>query len=200
MTSRDQGLPPKPDPNTGEPRPPKAPTYGRAGLENASQGKAPSPPRGCSPTLEWHVESNASQLVASIIVGLLMMAVFFVAKGTSWVGIWWIWALIIITPAIPYWGLRGTFYAAGSDWLRTKHGWVNTYDLILIRLDITTKVVLTLQDSTKRGVSVDITGVQINRRIWNLVYNGMLHSIANGTATDVNSYAKKVLKLPSPNR
>jgi hypothetical protein len=75
---------------------------------------------------------------------------------------------------------------------------VNTYDLVRIKLEVTTRARLTLQDSTKRGVAVDVTGVQLNRRLWNLVYNGMLHSIANGTATDVSTYAQGALKLPKP--
>ncbi len=199
MVSQDQVLPPQPDPTTGEPRPPKAPTYGRAPNEtDASQGKPPSPPRGCSRALEWHIESNRKYLQAALWVVLLELVVFTVAEGLTWVGLWWVWVLIAVTPAIPYFGLRGTFYAAGTDWFRSKGGWVHTYALTTIRLEVSTKAVLTLQDTAGRGITVDITGIQINRRLWDLVYNGMRHSIVIGTATDVSNYAQSVLKLPKP--
>lgn len=199
MTSRNQGMPQKPDPVTGEPRPPKAPIYGRAAeYTDTSEGKAPKPPGGCSPTLEWHTESNASNLLASAFVALLMIAVLLLAEGVSWVGYWWVWVAVVVIPLIPYWVMRGSFRAAGAGWLRTDRGWVDTYDIILIRLEVTTKSVLTLQDSTKRGVTVEIGSLQSNRRLWDLVYNGMLCSIENGVTTEVNAYAQKVLKLPAP--
>ncbi|OLT48255.1 hypothetical protein BJF85_13665 [Saccharomonospora sp. CUA-673] len=83
-------------------------------------------------------------------------------------------------------------YAAGADWFmvrrtrwgRTAHRWVDLYELTRIdarflgggfHLDLTDK---------DGGVSVTFPEVQADRRIWDLIYNGIVHSVANGATID----------------
>jgi hypothetical protein len=114
VAAQEKALPPMPDPVSGQPRPPNAPVYGRVPDEaDGSGGKAPSPPRGSSPTLEWHVETGAKHVKAALFGGAVMIAVFFVAAGTDWVGYWWMWLAVVGVALILYFGMRGRFMRRG---------------------------------------------------------------------------------------
>jgi hypothetical protein len=190
-------LPPKPDITTGTPRPPRAPLYGSSNDSNHDPAAAtPRPPDGCGRTLEWYVVSNRSVWTGGLFVIVLFIVFFTVFFGFSWMSTWWMWAIIAATAGAIVFGIRGTFYAAGADWLRTRDGWVNTYDLVEVKMNLNgTKIDLFLKDASGRATNNPIADLQANHDLWDLVYNGIQHSAANGA--DVNAYARGALKLNS---
>lgn len=188
-------LPPKPDPATGSPRPPRAPVYGTPD-NRAHNPAAPRPrhPQGCGPTLEAYVLSPWSAWSGGLFVVVLFVGAFTLFGGLSWVSLWWMWVLIVAVAAAIVFGLRGTFCAAGSDWLKTQHGWVKTYELTEVEMHLNgTSIDLFLRDASGRGTNNQIAKLQNNQDLWDLVYNGIRHSVTNGAKT--NGYARGALNL-----
>lgn len=106
------------------------------------------------------------------------------------------WVLIAAVAAAIFFGLRGTFCAAGADWLKTQHGWVMTYELTEVEMHLNgTSLDLFLRDSSGRGTNNQIANLQNDQDLWDLVYNGIRHSVANGAKT--NGYARGALNLGS---
>lgn len=188
-------LPPKPDETTGTPRPPRAPLYGTSNDSNHDPSvPAPEPPDGCGPTLEWYVASKKSTWLGALFVVALFIAFFTIFYGFSWMAMWWVWLVIALTAGLLALYVRGTFFAAGADWLRTSNGWVNTYELTEVEIHLHgVKIDLFLKDSSGRATNNQIADLQANHDLWDLVYNGIRHSAANGAK--VNSYARGALKL-----
>lgn len=85
--------------------------------------------------------------------------------------------------------------SAGADWLRLGDRWVDTYRLRTIK--VTTGVGtyhLELTDSAGNKLDTQVYYLQKNRALWDLVYNGILHSITYNHA-DVNRRAVNHLHL-----
>jgi hypothetical protein len=192
-------LPVRPDRDTGEPRPPEAPL--RAGWSpgnKASQGDVPpfeSPP-GHGPVLEWYQHSRAtSWWAAAFGFGVLALFATFKVGGLEWLGYWWLWVIVLLTMVLLFFGVRGTRLSAGADWLRGKKGWVSTYELTRIKA---TRAYATIAyqftDAGDRHLYMTATDLQENPRLWDLVYNGILHSVYVNQA-EANSLARKTLHL-----
>ena len=84
---------------------------------------------------------------------------------------------------------------AGADWLLMHGVCLNTYRLREIR--VTTGVGtyhLVLIDTEGETIDTQVHYLQKNRRLWDLVYNGILHSIVYNSA-DVNRRAVEHLQL-----
>lgn len=188
-------LPPKPDASTGEPRPPRAPIHGKSSDRAHSRtALTPRPPRNCGPTLESYVVSNTTAWSGGISMIVLFVVFFTIFYGLSWMSIWWTWLLILGSAGAIVFTIHGTFCAAGADWLRTRNGWVNTYELTKIEMHLNgTSLDLFLKDSSGRGTNNQIADLQANRKLWDLVYNGLKHSVVNGA--QVNGYARGALNL-----
>lgn len=188
-------LPPKPDETAGTPRPPRAPLYGTSNDSNHDpSAAAPEPPDGCGPALEWYVVSNRTAWLGATLVVVFIPAFLSIFYGISWMSVWWMWLIITIGAVLIFVGIRGTFFAAGADWLRTSNGWVNTYELTEVEIHLHgVKIDLFLKDSSGRATNNQIADLQANHDLWDLVYNGIRHSAANGAK--VNSYARGALKL-----
>jgi hypothetical protein len=194
-------LPPKPDPTTGEPRPPHGPIYGKPATSDGHDPKAgkPKPPSGFGPTLEWHVQSNKSALLTAGVTLAFILGVLVLLRGVTWMQYWWAWAGSVGIAALIWWMGKDRHYEAGADWLRHR-GWVNTYRLHEIQLNVLEgSVSLTLQDDLGGALSIDVQELQSHQRMWDLVYNGMRHSVANGVTVTINNYARTAFKLPTAN-
>src|SRR5207249_2037980 len=90
--------------------------------------------------------------------------------------------------------MRRAFYAAGADWVRNRKEWVKTYELTEIEMHLhRAGIELFLKDGSGRSFSSRLADLQANRDLWDLVYNGIRHSLANGAKA--NSYARNALKL-----
>ncbi|MPZ01104.1 MAG: hypothetical protein GEU97_24695 [Actinophytocola sp.] len=162
-----------------------------------SANGAPDPPEGMGPVLESFQPSRSVGLVAGAIGGGIV-ALFLVLRdgGFEWAGNAGLWAPIVVVFGVLYLGVRRTMITAGGDWLMARH-WVRTYQLGAIRLDERARVPrLLLQDTDGRRVRVELADLCGNTKLWDLVYNGIRHSLAVGDV-EVNDPARHWLRLPS---
>ena len=176
-------LPPKPDRETGEPRPPAAP------LEHSSDGfpaKAPSrlpkPPEGQGPALEYYRESARSVWLGGLIPAGLILALAVWHSGSIAFSQWFVWLIIGAVYAFVVYRGRATSLTAGAEWVRINRHWVHLYELTRIHYVITAQGAgreLSLGDR-HGGITVPLNVLQSNKRLWDLVYLGMRHSVANG--------------------
>ncbi|WP_232320310.1 hypothetical protein [Rhodococcus sp. WMMA185] len=117
--------------------------------------------------------------------------------GFDWVGDWvpWIWMALI--SAFMYWRTGCEWMAAGSVWVQDGPDWINTYELVRIRFSVDgLRRVLRIEDSEGRKIhSFGLRNAQSNPLMWDLVYNGILHSVASGNC-DISNKARKVLQIP----
>lgn len=195
-------LPPKPDPATGQPRPPAAPldaSWGHGHRRRTNRTKAsPVPPPGQGPSLAWTSRSWEGVFGGAGFLGLLVGGVLTLKYGGfGWVVDWMNWLAILILSTLgvlfTVWGDGGL--AAGADWLRFHKEWVNTYGLVDVKLGVSrSRDTLVLRDNESREFSMGLKMLQDNPEIWDLVYNGMLHSVHYGGAA-VNDRARERLLL-----
>lgn len=149
------------------------------------------------PVLESFRPSHLVSVFAGLI-GASVVALFLILRdgGFGWASNVVLWAPIAVVAVVLYVSVRRTMITAGSDWLMAK-SWVRTYELSAIRLDSRSNVTrLTLQDKTGRRVNVELADLCGNSKLWDLVYNGIRHSLATG-AVEVNESAQRWLGLPS---
>lgn len=86
--------------------------------------------------------------------------------------------------------------SAGADWFARKHDRVDAYDLVEIKLAGASGRLawdLILKDKKGGEVTAELREIQSNRGLWDLVYNGLVHSVRRGART--NSKAVDELKL-----
>ena len=194
MSTSEAELPPCPDPQTGEPRPPAPP--GILGLTQKSakttaSAGAPPPEKGPALAVQgkdwWFAPAGAAFL--SVITGII-----FSLQGSDWTDDPIQWALIgmvFVVTLVREWGLK---LVAGADWLRVNRKWVDTYALTRIELrGVWFGWMLRLKDTEGRHLRTYMTDLEANRDLWALVYNGMLHSAFHGAT--VNNTAAGMLRL-----
>ncbi|NHD18997.1 hypothetical protein G9447_18660 [Actinopolyspora sp. BKK1] len=204
--SHTAGLPPKPDPHTGEPRPPRAPLEPEwKDAENKrpdGANKAPRAPEGESPALEWFCPSRGQSFSIGVTISLVVLA-FGVLRdgGLGWMTTWWLWLFVVPWPFVTLLAGRNTRMSAGADWFRYgKKGFIRTYELTSVK--VTTEGAsraLRLNDAEQRTLSVQLNDIQRNRELWDLVYNGILHSV-RGNGAETNKLARTFLDLDNPLR
>ncbi len=193
-------LPPIPDPATGEPRPPRAPRIQR-GTEFTSRDRPPRnppPPPECGPRLEWIQPTVRTQYTsAALTAGIL--AAFGTAKegGFDWIREWWAWGLLVLFPWMMFRATKNHWTAAGAIWVQWRSSWVDTYHLTRIRFSADgTNQVLRLKDAHGNEIhSFKISQIQGNPDLWDLVYNGILHSVASGNC-DIDAKTRRILQIP----
>ena len=197
MSTSEAELPPFPDPQTGEPRPPNAPIVIGMGKETTQTlsgfGK---PPEGFGPILETRGNNRLALLGGAGILCLLLAAFFTAQNGDfRWVSDpvpWGMLLFLAVFTILRDWNRSNL--AGGVDWFRVNRRWVNTYSLAEIRLaGVLRGWTLSLQDTEGRALRVYINDLEANRDLWALVYNGMLHSAFHGAT--VNNTAAGMLRL-----
>jgi hypothetical protein len=194
-------LPLKPDSVSGMPRPPEAPLgggrrYGHGGPTNTST--APDSPPGLGPALEWTTRPWTEFLGG--VAFMVAIAIVFLTLGNGdmgWAAYWVNWLIIVSLSALGV--LIAVLIAgglvAGADWVRYGKEWVKTYELTEVKLgEPRAKNSLILKDSDGREFSISLWMLQSNRKLSDLVYNGMLHSVYYNGAT-VNDPARERLLL-----
>ncbi|MGH3720730.1 MAG: hypothetical protein ACRDRI_18165 [Pseudonocardiaceae bacterium] len=194
-------LPPQPDCATGQPRPPSAPTKfpspERTPREREPR-KHPPIPDERGPALEWCQDSTTWAIISGLIFAGIIISVYTAHEhGFGWVTIWWVWLLPIIFGLAVYWGMSKNWLAAGATWLQNGDVWVDVYELVSIDIKAGgAKLNLRLTDSAGRTIgALSLADAQRNHALWDLVYNGILHSVANGKA-DPPTNVRTILKLP----
>jgi hypothetical protein len=210
-------LPPRPDPKTGHPFPPHAPAY--AGSDTDSDKATPrpnrffgppEPPEGMGRPLAWHYDNvvgNVRRYFVALAIVLVGIAILSLLRGDGLADllIWQVWPVAVIGTYLMSDPLTFKTITAGSDWLQwgTRKRWyhraprdghINTYELVSVTASGSgASLYLKLEDADGNILFRMRHALQQNRQIWDLLYNGILHSVANGAETD--TLAIGILKL-----
>ncbi|MDH6282275.1 hypothetical protein [Prescottella agglutinans] len=125
-------------------------------------------------------------------------AFLIIANGIQWMTLWQVWVVIAVIGGFTYWRFGQEWFAAGATWAQVGKSWVNTYELVEIKFSVDgLNRVLRLKDSSGRQIySFRLRDFQANARMWDLAYNGILHSVASGNC-QVTPSARKALMLPA---
>lgn len=148
--------------------------------------------------LEWSQGTRKVAWQATFAGWILIAVALTLMNGFAWMTAWPVWLYV---PAW-WWAMfrvvKLKWLAAGSVWVQTRWSWVNVYELTRIRFTVNgVNRVLRLEDSAGREVDpLDLRDVQANPAMWDLVYNGILHSVASGNC-DISEKARAVLRLPT---
>lgn len=182
---------PKPDKLTGEPRPPRAPvntTWKSEGKTDPDRAQFPPAPEGEGPVLEWYQDSPTEMVKAGMFLSVLVI-IFgcIVDGGFGWMATWWLWLFVIWPPILFYFLGRSEGISAGAEWFATsRKSYVRLYELSSVKLEHSAagqSMTLELRDIHGGFAGVSLRQVQRKRALWDLVYNGIAHSVLNGRAT-----------------
>ncbi|WP_406629879.1 hypothetical protein [Amycolatopsis sp. WGS_07] len=208
------GLPPRPDSQTGEPFPPHGLSYfgGEQQPHHADPTREkrlsyrPEPPPGKGPVLAWHRESRSGKILSAVVGLVLMLALvagvsLVRGMGLSAFKYWQLWIVIAVFTFLTTSPFTYLTYAAGADWLlveRSRWGikkrvWLDLYSLTKIDASYGGTTFHLWLYNKDGGFSRSSQELQSDRRIWDLVYNGILHSVANGA--QVSHQAIGILQL-----
>ncbi|WP_026360634.1 hypothetical protein [Amycolatopsis nigrescens] len=196
-------LPPKPDTRTGVPRPPSAPLErgnSKPGHRRArAESKVPQPPSGEGPLLEWFYPDRTTRLISGFFVVLLgIVYLTFRDGGFGWMGTIWLWLLLVPWPILFLVTGRNVRMSAGADWLAYGKSFVKTYELVAVDVVIDGAAhSLKIKDSLGNGIHAQVNDLQQNHELWDLVYNGLLHSVHVGKA-ETGKRAREYLQLDYP--
>jgi len=139
-----------------------------------------------------------------------------VARGIAAVLAWPV--VFVLVPGIPVWVLALPFLvtlallgfavylirssgrsvsSAGAEWYSTGDRWVRIYELVQVTMSQARNGdgYLRLVDVDGRALKVGYAHLRHNRLIWDLVYNGILHSVIAGNA-ETNWSSRTELDLP----
>lgn len=203
-----EDLPPKPDPNTGEPRPPMAPEFRQGKLAEKSRdanrvneaSAKPSPPSGQGPAFAWYQPSRHKQAITGLTAFFVQIIGLTVLQGfdPSWIAYWPPWAVIIAVSLLMTWMVSTSACSVGADWLKvSRRRWVRLYDLAYVKTAFhNTDLHVEFKDRDGRYLDAKLEDLQQDRGMWDLIYNGILHSIIAGGA-DAH-HVHSTLKIPFP--
>jgi hypothetical protein len=155
-----------------------------------------NPPPDNGPALEWFADAK-STMWGSAVFALIILLAFLTLRwgGLGWMQIWWLWLIVLAGASLFLLRRKNLRMTAGADWLLMHGVCLNTYRLREIR--VTTGVGtyhLVLIDTEGETIDTQVHYLQKNRKLWDLVYNGILHSIVYNSA-DVNRRAVEHLQL-----
>lgn len=204
-------LPPRPDPETGRPFPPTAPAWKELDREPHSVPDSAEPPEGCGAVLAYWSDTWKTWLVRVLAaVGFTFLAAIAVPilygdPIFEMFTVWQVWVIagpIALLMAAPRETQR---QLAGADWVefQTNKVWgkkhsavLRFYDLVSIELESSgVMLFVTLKDKYGAKISRPLYRLQFDRGIWDLLYNGILHSIKDGA--DYNHAVIDKLELRS---
>jgi hypothetical protein len=116
----------------------------------------------------------------------------------QWTEIWYVWAIVGIGAALVYGAQRRTKVSGGTNWLKLRRAWVRTYDLTKVTAHSTpVGIELRFTDQGGRELSVISDEIQRDRYLWDLVYNGIVHSVIAGGA-ETNNLLHRAFQVPRP--
>ncbi len=155
------------------------------------------PPIEFGATLEVAQPRFGDRFGASIAIPVLF-AVYgtVIWGGFEWVHHWFNWVLLVSFSLLVHRG-NDRWTAAGATWLQKHTSWVDTYQLTEVHLRASrTNKQLFFRDAHGRNIDhMRIAQIQANPAVWDLVFNGILHSVAAGNC-NIDADTRKYLKIP----
>ena len=150
--------------------------------------------------LEWFYPTKGGSLATGA-VGSVIIFTFLTFKdgGLSWAAVWWLWLFIVPWPFIFIFVGHNSSLSAGADWVcGGKRSFVKTYELVQVKATVGGAArSIELKDRHGNTFSSQLDDLQRNRELWDLVYNGILHSVhVHGAET--NKMARNFLGLNIP--
>ncbi|MGJ7908208.1 hypothetical protein ACOQFL_17225 [Actinopolyspora sp. H202] len=123
-------------------------------------------------------------LAGFVLIGVLIG--FRQGSDYSWLRIPGMWLFLVVAGLGMYGIFRLVDPAVGADWLKVGRTWVLLYELTDIKVRHRgMSMHLDLKDGWGRKVQVKVDELQEDRDMWDLVYNGLLHSVVtNGAMTN----------------
>lgn len=209
-------LPPRPDRNTGEPFPPHAPAIAVKEKSDPSKDPTlekrlsfkPKPPDGMGPVLAWRrktVNDNIARFAISLavlVVGTTLISLMKELGPFFLFGVWQIWLILFAGAYLMSSPFRLRVLAAGADWFqihsilpfrKNRYGLVKLYELTEVEASFgPTEYHLFIADKDTT-VELLLMEWQDNPRLWDLVYNGILHSVSKGA--NINTTAVAALRI-----
>ncbi|WP_133116457.1 hypothetical protein [Amycolatopsis antarctica] len=167
-------------------------------MRDSTLSRKHEPPPGQGPTLVWYRSSRRGSFLGALwVVGLVCFGLW-VSRGFDFYlfGFWQIWLVILAGATLGFFIGKAENCAAGAEWVMENKVWVRTYELVKINAyPYSNTLNLHLTDSGDRKLEISLSRLQDDRRIWDYVYNGLLHSVVNNRA-DTNALARRTLGLP----
>jgi hypothetical protein len=151
--------------------------------------------------LAWYHSTRRAAIYATI--GAVIAAAFLLSLRDGfqfrWVHYWELWAgLAVIGLLVGLTQRKGTECSAGVEWVRGRKAWVRTYELVKVTTSASpTGVSLTMRDADGRRLTISLATAQSDQLLWDLLYNGILHSVINSKA-ETNGRIHLHLHLPYP--
>lgn len=189
-------IPSKPD-LFGRKRPPRAPRewlYQPISSERDASRIRWVPPED-GPLLECYTPNHRVRwggfaAMTLLLVGFLTLTY----AGFGWIFVWWNWVIVAAAEVGGYLRARSSSCAAGAEWFLCGDRWVRQYELVSVKVRGKWQLrYLRLADRDGRKVSLLMRDAQAVGELWDLVYNGVLHSVASGA--EANASARRALKL-----
>ncbi|WP_317492831.1 hypothetical protein [Haloechinothrix sp. LS1_15] len=159
--------------------------------------------------LSWHRESTRGKLVMVVsafgvmVVGMSLGGLFRWGDPFGWMAMWQIWLIVLAGTYLISAPFTFRVDSVGPDWfqmhlyrwgVRTAHRVVRLYELSKVELTgATSGFHLALFDKHGGAVDLGLQDYQHDRKMWDLVYNGILHSVAQGA--EVNDLAARLLHI-----
>ncbi|WP_216212492.1 hypothetical protein [Amycolatopsis aidingensis] len=133
-----------------------------------------------------------------MLIGLAVVLLSLINWDVSWlVRTWYLTLpLMLFFAGIVYRQASKDWLAAGATWFQHRTAWVDLYELTEIEIGAAgAKTMLRMRNASGQNVHVALNDLQKNQAMWDLVYNGILHSVVIGHA-DPPAGTRTILKLP----
>lgn len=162
---------------------------------------APEPPAGQGSVLAWFESSPRSAVGGAAGILVVMVAGVIVVQGFSvvWMRYWQPWLILCAMALLFYFFRRRTAVSAGAEWLQRRGGrWVRTHELSSVTAHPGIgSIRLHLVDYEGRKIRVSNHDLQENRRVWELVHEGIVQSVIAGGAR-TNGLLHRAFEIPRP--
>ena len=129
-----------------------------------------------------------------MVAGVTLMQAF----DLRWMTFWWAWVLVLVFTGLIMGTVRRSGCSAGADWLQHPGGWVRLYELTKATAHWRSNAThVDFEDRHGNVVMISLSDLHEDREIWDLVYNGILHSVVSGGA-ETNGRLHSALDVPKP--
>lgn len=180
-------LPPQPDPNSGEPRPPRAPVPRHEATRTSRARRTPEPPDGRGPTpVMAHYREQARYALLDALKATATFAIFLVVLNVVGSATEIVWIAYPVT-GIYFLGFllfrQRELVSCGVEWVQHNHHWIHgTYELDRIdhAYDARGKQPQLVLDKHVHRVKLSVDILGSNQELWDYIHLALRHSAVNG--------------------